>query len=62
VRAVTGQTGSTAGRPRDPSIDERVAAATRELLVEEGWDATTVRGVARRAGVSRAAVLRRWPR
>ena len=36
-------------------------SATRELLAESGWEATTMRGVARLAGVSRAAVLRRWP-
>ncbi len=61
LRVMDGQTTPGAGRPRDPSIDERVGAAARALLVEEGWDATTVRGVARRACVSRAAVLRRWP-
>ena len=64
-QTTTGQTtgGQTTGggRPRDPSIDERVLEATREMLTEHGWDATTVRGVARLAGVSRAAVLRRWP-
>ena len=63
---VTGQEtgtgpGTLGGRPRDPSIDERVLEATRTMLTESGWDATTVRGVARLAGVSRAAVLRRWP-
>lgn len=26
------------GRPRDASIDERVLSATRELLLEVGWD------------------------
>ncbi len=56
----TGQT-IAGGRPRDPSIDERVLDATRQMLTDSGWDATTVRGVARLAGVSRAAVLRRWP-
>jgi len=49
------------GRPRDATIDERVLAATRELLVEEGWEGTTVRGIAARAGVSRPAIARRWP-
>lgn len=50
-----------AGRPRDPQLDERVLAATRELLVEVGWDAMSVRGIAERSGVSRAAIARRWP-
>jgi AcrR family transcriptional regulator len=50
----------TLGRPRDVTIDERVLAATRQLLVEEGWEGTTIRGIAARAGVSRPAIARRW--
>lgn len=52
--------GRPLGRPRDSTIDERVLAATRELLVEEGWEGTTIRGIAARAGVSRPAIARRW--
>ncbi len=48
------------GRPRDASIDERVLAATRELLLEVGWDALSVRMVAARAGVGRSSLSRRW--
>lgn len=32
------------GRPRDTSIDDRVLSATRELLMELGWDDLSVRG------------------
>ncbi|MFG1931513.1 helix-turn-helix domain-containing protein [Mycobacterium sp. NPDC048908] len=49
-----------AGRPRDTSIDDRVLAATRELLVELGWDGLSIRLVAARAGVSRSSLNRRW--
>lgn len=49
------------GRPRDPRIDTEVLAATRDLLVEVGWDALSMRGIAARAGVGRAALHRRWP-
>lgn len=49
-----------AGRPRDTSIDERVLAATRELLVEVGWDDLSVRLVAARCGVGRSSLNRRW--
>lgn len=49
-----------AGRPRDSQIDERALAATRELLVEQGWEAMSLRGIAARADVSRAAISRRW--
>ena len=50
-----------AGRPRDASIDERVLAVTRELLVEIGWDALSMRLIAARSGVSRSSLDRRWP-
>ena len=49
-----------AGRPRDTSIDDRVLAVTRELLVEVGWDELSVRLVAARAGVGRSSLSRRW--
>jgi AcrR family transcriptional regulator len=49
------------GRPRDASISERALAATRELLTERGFDATTVSSVAERAGVHASALYRRWP-
>jgi AcrR family transcriptional regulator len=39
-----------------------VLAATRELLVEEGYQATTIVAIARRAGVGAPAIYRRWPR
>ncbi|MCK9921557.1 TetR/AcrR family transcriptional regulator [Frankia sp. AgPm24] len=49
------------GRPRDAAIGERALAAARELLVERGFDATTVQAVAERAGVHASAIYRRWP-
>nr|MDT0666290.1 TetR/AcrR family transcriptional regulator [Micromonospora sp. DSM 115978] len=50
-----------AGRPRDPSIDERVLTATRALLVDVGYSQLTYGLVARTAGVNRPAMYRRWP-
>jgi AcrR family transcriptional regulator len=50
-----------AGRPRDASIDQRVLAVTRELLMEVGWTELSMRLVAARAGVGRASLNRRWP-
>jgi AcrR family transcriptional regulator len=49
------------GRPRDPSTDDRITAAAAELLLERGFDKTTVDEVAARAGVGKATVYRRWP-
>jgi AcrR family transcriptional regulator len=51
----------TAGRPRDPRIEEAVLEATRRLLAEQGYDAVSVESIAREAGVSRPAIYRRWP-
>jgi AcrR family transcriptional regulator len=49
------------GRPRDPAIDDAVLAATRTVLVELGYSKLTFDLVARRAGVSRPTIYRRWP-
>lgn len=49
------------GRPRDPAKDVAVLTAVRELLVEEGYQGTTVLAVARRAGVGAPTIYRRWP-
>jgi AcrR family transcriptional regulator len=49
------------GRPRDSRIDEAVLQATRELLADEGFAATTVQAIARRAAVGASAIYRRWP-
>jgi AcrR family transcriptional regulator len=48
------------GRPRDPRVDEAVRTATLELLVEEGYQATSIQAIARRAGVSAPSIYRRW--
>ncbi|WP_006246480.1 TetR family transcriptional regulator [Mycolicibacterium tusciae] len=48
------------GRPRDASIDARVFAVTRELLLEVGWDELSMRLIATRSGVSRSSLRRRW--
>lgn len=50
-----------AGRPRDTSIDERALEATRELLAEQGFEATTISAIAERSGVHSSAIYRRWP-
>jgi AcrR family transcriptional regulator len=49
------------GRPRNPDTDERITAAAAELLLQRGFDRTTVDDVAARAGVGKATVYRRWP-
>ena len=49
------------GRPRDATIDERVLEAARELLIEVGFDATTLQAIAERSDVHASAIYRRWP-
>jgi AcrR family transcriptional regulator len=39
-----------------------VLQATRDLLVEVGYQATTIVAIARRAGVGAPTIYRRWPR
>lgn len=48
------------GRPRDPGTDSRIRRAAAELLLQHGFDKTTVDEVAARAGVGKATVYRRW--
>jgi AcrR family transcriptional regulator len=49
------------GRPRDPETDGRITTAAAELMLQRGFDRTTVDDVAARAGVGKATVYRRWP-
>ena len=55
-----GGRGSDRGRPRDPDMDQAILRATVELLSEVGYVRVTVAEVARRAGVSKPAIYRRW--
>ena len=55
-----GGRGSDRGRPRDPDMDQTILHATVELLSEVGYVHVTVAEVARRAGVSKPAIYRRW--
>src|SRR6185503_11853796 len=52
--------GSDRGRPRDLAKDEAILVATIKLLSEVGYTRLTVAEVARRAGVSKPAIYRRW--
>jgi AcrR family transcriptional regulator len=49
------------GRARDPELDVAITKAARELLEERGVGGLTIEAIARRAGVGRTTVYRRWP-
>ena len=52
--------GQDRGRPRHPDVDAAILAATLELLGDVGYPAFTIAEVARRAGVGKPTVYRRW--
>ena len=54
------ETSTGAGRPRSEEAHKAILDATLELLVEVGFSALTVEGVATRAGVGKATIYRRW--
>ncbi len=48
------------GRPRSTAADAAILRAGRELLVERGVAGASIEEIARRAGVSKVTVYRRW--
>ena len=49
------------GRPRSLEIEQAILAATLVALVEDGYDAMSIEGIAARAGAGKATVYRYWP-
>jgi AcrR family transcriptional regulator len=49
------------GRPRSAAAQEKILAATAELLSEGGFQAVTMEAVAARAGVAKTTLYRWWP-
>lgn len=48
------------GRPRDPAVAAAIISAARDVVVERGYEDTTLAAIARRAGVSIPTIYRRW--
>lgn len=51
----------TAGRPRDPAMEQRVHAASCRVYGRLGWSGFSIEAVAREAGVGKASIYLRWP-
>ena len=49
------------GRPRSGTTHRKILLATRDLLMERTFAELRIEHVAARAGVSKAAIYRRWP-
>lgn len=48
------------GPQRNPEIDRTILEATRTLLVERGYEGTSIDAIATEAGVGRPTIYRRW--
>lgn len=48
------------GRPRDPHADELIMKTALELFVERGLDGANFEAIAKRAGVAKVTIYRRW--
>ncbi len=48
------------GRPRSEAARRGIMAAATELVIAQGYAATTMEGIARRAGVSKQTIYRWW--
>lgn len=61
VAAETKASVASRGRPRRPETDSDIVKAVFELLGETGLAGLSMDAVARRAGVGKATIYRRWP-
>jgi AcrR family transcriptional regulator len=55
-----GNSAGTAGRPRDPVVDQAILRAALELFIEHGIAGASIERIAKRAGVAKTSVYRRW--
>jgi AcrR family transcriptional regulator len=60
-KSVTAAAARGPGRPRSEAAHSAILAAAIAMVREVGYDATTMDGIAERAGVGKATLYRRWP-
>jgi AcrR family transcriptional regulator len=52
---------NVAGRPRSPVVDQAILQAALELFIEHGVAGASIEKIAKRAGVGKTSIYRRWP-
>ena len=57
----SGRESTRRGRPRDPQLDRAILDSAFTLMVETGIRGFSVREVARRSGIPKSSIYRRWP-
>src|SRR6516162_11107754 len=60
IRTRSRNSGSPAGRPRNPAVDQAVLRAALELFIEHGVPGASIERIAKRAGVAKTSIYRRW--
>lgn len=60
TRALNGNQARTAGRQRDPAIDKAILNTAFKLFLEQGVEGVNYEQIAKRTGISRATIYRRW--
>src|SRR5215831_20617633 len=56
----SGNPGSSIGRPRNPAVDQAILHAALELFIEHGVAGASIERIAKRAGVAKTSIYRRW--
>src|SRR5262249_58597669 len=51
---------NAAGRPGSPVVDQAILRAALELFIEHGVAGASIEKIAKRAGVAKTSVYRRW--
>src|SRR3546814_5688906 len=51
----------SAGRPRDPRVDEAILDTALEALMAHGFQGMSIDGVAARSGIGKPGIYRRYP-
>jgi AcrR family transcriptional regulator len=52
--------GNAPGRPRSPVVDQAILRAALELFIEYGVAGASIEKIAKRAGVGKTSIYRRW--